>query len=209
MTRNSKEIYREHRRRANKICREKKREMLERQMESIEVDQARADTRKYYQNVNQFRKGFQPSLNACKDNNGKRTEEDDKILQHWVRYFKTQFEGEDSEEESDEEVFLTAEPLVKELSQEEMEKAICNLKINKAPGEDDITAELIKNASQELKERLYALICKIWRDEKMPDDWKVGLIVPLFKKGKKMKCENYQGITLLNVAYKIRGAADK
>jgi hypothetical protein len=84
-------------------------------------------------------------------------------------------EREDSEEESDEEVFLTAEPLVDERSQEEMEKAICNLKINKAPGEDDITAELIKNASRELKERLHALICKVWRDEKMPDDWKVGL----------------------------------
>jgi hypothetical protein len=35
-------------------------------------------------------------------------------------------------------VFLTAEPLVKEPSQEEMEKAICNLKINKAPGRDII-----------------------------------------------------------------------
>jgi len=50
-------------------------------------------------------------------------------------------------------VFLTAEPLVMEPSQEEMEKAICNLKTNKAPGEDDVTAELIKNASRELKER--------------------------------------------------------
>ena len=43
----------------------------------------------------------------------------------------------------------------------------------------------IKTASRELKKRLYALICKIWKDEKMPDDWKVGLIVPLFKKGDK------------------------
>jgi hypothetical protein len=46
-------------------------------------------------------------------------------------------------------------------------------------------------------------MCKIWRDEKMPNDWKVGLIDPLFKKGDKMKCENYREITLLNVAYKI------
>jgi hypothetical protein len=84
-----------------------------------------------------------------------------------------------------------------------MEKAICNLKTNKAPGEDDITAELIKNASRELKETLLVLICNIWRGENMPDDWKVGLIVPLFKKRHKMKCENYRGLTLLNVAYKI------
>ena len=66
MTRNSKEIYREHRRRANKICREKKSEMLKRQMESIEVDRDRADTKKYNQTVNRFRKGFQTRLNALK-----------------------------------------------------------------------------------------------------------------------------------------------
>jgi len=88
-------------------------------------------------------------------------------------------------------VFLTAKPQVKEPSQEEMEKVICNLRTNKAPGEDDITAELIKNASQELKKRYHVLVCKIWRDEKMPDDWKVGLIIPVFKKSDNMKCENY------------------
>ena len=172
-------------------------------IESIEVDRERADTRKYYQTVNLFRKGFQPRLNACKNNSGKLIEGDDKILEYWARYFRTQFEKENSEEESNEEVFLTAEPLVMEPSQEEMAKAICNLKTNKAPREDDIRAQLVKNASRELKESLHALICNIWRDEKMPDDWKVGLIVPLFKKGDKIKCENYRGITLLNIAYKI------
>ena len=48
-------------------------------------------------------------------------------------------------------MYLTAEPLVKEPSQEEMEKAICNLKINKAAGEDDIIAELIKKGKSRIK----------------------------------------------------------
>jgi hypothetical protein len=131
---------REYRRRTNKICREKKREMLKRQIVSIEVDRERAETRKFNQTVNRFRKGFQPRLNACKYNSGKLIQGDDKILDHWAKYFNTQFERENSEEESDEKVFLTAEPLVKEPTQEEKEKVIGNLETNKAPGEDDIIA---------------------------------------------------------------------
>ena len=63
-------------------------------IESIEVDRERADTRKYYQNVNRFRKGFQPRLNACKNNSGKLIEGDDKILEYGARYFRTEFEKE-------------------------------------------------------------------------------------------------------------------
>ena len=94
MTIRSKGTYREHRRRANKICRERKRETLKRQIESIEVDRERADTRKYYQTVKRFREEFQPRLNACKDNCGKLIEGYYKILEHWSRFFKPQFEKE-------------------------------------------------------------------------------------------------------------------
>jgi hypothetical protein len=57
---------------------------------------------------------------------------------------KIHVEKENNEDESDEEVLLTAKLLVMEPSLEGMEKDICKLKTNKAPGEDDITAELIK-----------------------------------------------------------------
>jgi hypothetical protein len=58
--RSCKETCREHRR-TNKISRERKREMLKRQIETIEANRERADTRKYHQTVNRLRKGFQPA----------------------------------------------------------------------------------------------------------------------------------------------------
>jgi len=129
MTRSSKETYREHRKKVNKICRKREREMIKRIIEIIEVDRERGDTMKYYQTVKRFRKGCELRLNASKDNSGKLMEGDDKILERWAKYLKNQFEKEYSEEEeSDEEVYLTSEPLVKERSQEEMEKLFVILK---------------------------------------------------------------------------------
>jgi hypothetical protein len=54
-----------------------------------------------------------------------------------------------------------------------------------------------------LKKRLYNLICKIWNSEKIPIEWCEGIICPIFKKGDQENCENYTGITLLNMSYKI------
>jgi hypothetical protein len=74
---------------------------------------------------------------------------------------------------------------------------------NKSPGEDNIVVEMIKSGGKVLIKKIHELICVIWKKEEMPDTWRLGIICPIFKKGDTRICDNYRGITLLDVAYKI------
>lgn len=47
------------------------------------------------------------------------------------------------------------------------------------------------------------MIPEIWERKEMPKEWNREIIVPLHKKDDQLQCDNYRGITLLNVTYKI------
>ncbi|PNF27714.1 hypothetical protein B7P43_G13761 [Cryptotermes secundus] len=88
----------------------------------------------------------------------------------------------------------TAEPLVPDPSPFEIESAIAKVKRYKSPGSDQIPAELIQAGGEILRSKIHNLITPIWHKEKLPDQWKESIIVPVHMKGDKTDCSNYRGI---------------
>nr|VZI10574.1 unnamed protein product [Spirometra erinaceieuropaei] len=68
------------------------------------------------------------------------------------------------------------------LSEGEVADAIRKLRNKKTPGEDDIPAEVFKSCVDTLSPWLHDLIEQAWRDEVVPDDWGLGILVPILKR---------------------------
>jgi len=91
---------------------------------------------------------------------------------------------------------------VSEPSAYEVELAIEKPKNHKSPGIDQIPAELIKAGCRTIRGEIHKLI-SIWNKQKLPDEWKESIIVPIYKKGDKTDCNNYRGISLVPTTYKV------
>jgi hypothetical protein len=59
------------------------------------------------------------------------------------------------------------------------------------PGEDSITAELVKGGGRMLWRKIHILMERVWKGEQMPEEWNSAIIFPIYKKGNKMDCNNY------------------
>ena len=86
---------------------------------------------------------------------------------------------------------------------QEIVKAIGSLRNNKAPGNDEMTAELFKIDPILAANILEPLFADIWEKEELPKDWTRGTVVKIPKKGDLTDCNNWRGITLLSIPSKI------
>jgi hypothetical protein len=86
---------------------------------------------------------------------------------------------------------------------EEINEIIKNMKPKKAAGPDEILSEFMENGGLTLKQKIHQLIVKIWKQEKIPCEWSEGILCPIYKKGDRKQCNNYRGLSLLNITYKI------
>ena len=77
------------------------------------------------------------------------------------------------------------------------------LKRGKAGGRTGILPELLLHGGAELQDRLLLLMEDVWKRGKVVKDWQDAEIVPIPKKGDLRKCDNWRGISLLDVVGKV------
>ena len=181
--------------------RNKKKAYLRAKIEELETNSKTKNVRDLYRGINDFKKGYQPRCNIVKDEKGDLVGDSHSIVARWRKYFSQLFNVHEVKDVGQAEIH-TAEPLVPEPSASDVELGIDKLKSHKSPGIDQIPAELIKAESRTICLEIHKLITSIWKKEKLPEEWKELIIVPIRKKGDKTDCNNYRGISLLPTTYK-------
>ncbi|KAJ8977615.1 hypothetical protein NQ317_010236 [Molorchus minor] len=86
----------------------------------------------------------------------------------------------------------------------EVINTIKSLKLNKAPGLDEVRAETLKEIVEEISEPLCHLINLMIEKGSCPPEFKLSVIKPLFKNGDKTVTTNYRPISLISNFAKFR-----
>ena len=81
--------------------------------------------------------------------------------------------------------------------------AIKSLPRNKAAGIDGIPAEFYKANPNKAASLLQPLIHEAWANKTLPNEWTVGIIIKIPKKGNLRDCDNWRGICVLPAVSKI------
>jgi mannosyltransferase OCH1-like enzyme len=106
-------------------------------------------------------------------------------MNRWKQYFQDLLRGSEMEvshtrKETEQEINDVEEMSNEKeyLIIEDIEDAIEKLKNNRSSGPDNIT-ELFKIKQNVLDIALHKVICQIWKDEVIPEQWKEGLTCPI------------------------------
>ena len=189
-----------------KLFRRKKRQQEREVFVEIERFGNEKQTRNFYRKVNEIKKGYSQQPLLCKDKSGLVLAEEERCIRRWAEYFKELLNPNNPpvlDDEANDLPFHTAQPFIAEPTLQEVEDEILKLKNFKAPGIDNLPGELFKCGGNALCMEMHELIMRVWNGEEIPDEWKTGILCPIYKKGDKLECSNYRGIALLNIAYKI------
>jgi len=189
------ERYRTLRKEAAKAVAEAKVRAWESFGEEMEADYRTAN-KVFWQTIRRIRRGKRDSLQVLKDRQGGLLTSEEDILQRWREHFDELL---NPVEASSSEPVLEAVGEIPLIPLADVAWAVKALKSGKAAGVDEIRPEMLKALGIVGLEWLTRVFNVAWTTGRAPEDWQIGVVIPLFKKGDQRECSNYRGITLLSL----------
>ncbi|KAK3515639.1 hypothetical protein QTP70_025326 [Hemibagrus guttatus] len=142
-------------------------------------------------------------VRVIKERDGRVLTSEESVQRRWKEYFEELMNEENEREKRVEEV-NSVEQKVDKIRKDEVRKALKRMKSGKAVGPDDIPVEVWKCLGEAAVEFLANLFNRVLESEKMPEEWRRSVLVPIFKnKGDVQSCSNYRGIKLMSHTMKV------
>ena len=186
-----------------------KEDWIQKTAQAANVD---GDGRNRWQCVKQLQmvfRGRQPvRTSTVVDENGQLLSDSDAVIARWCRHF-TKVLNVASNFSS---VGIDRMPL-REVrrdlddfpTSEEFQRALGKLRLRKAGGESGVIPEMLVFGGPVLHKVLLELFQKVWSEGQVFAAWRDALVVPVPKKSDLSLCDNWRGISLLDVAGKLLG----
>jgi hypothetical protein len=130
---------------------------------------------------------------------------EDSILSTWKNYFQKLLNNEHPDINNNDiipEKDIDLDINTDNFTMEELEEAIFTLKNERTTGIDNIKAETLKYGGYKLRKNILAICNTALNEEKVPNEWKKNIIIPIPKKGDQTDINNYRGITLMSTVAK-------
>lgn len=199
---NKQDEYKRLKKEIRKKIRRDKVEWLQQECSQITDANVERNSRKLFSQIKKLKpSGGNIQSQSLNDKNGIVLSDTKKVLMRWKEYGTELFQkGQDDPERPPPITFETEEP---EPLLEEVRAAVHQLKTRKAPGLDNVPAELLKNSGEMGIKALHSICCKIWTTCQWPKDWKIQEFVMLYKSGNMKECNNYRTIALISHASKV------
>ena len=144
-------------------------------------------------------------VRVIKSDSGEVMMEEEKVKQRWKEYFDNLLNQENPREQRTKRGEQKREKGMWRISPpEEVRAALRRIKKGKAQGPDEIPVEAWIALGDEDLEFLVGLFNRLLRGERMPEEWRRSVFVPLYKsKGDIKERGNYRGIKLMRPHYEI------
>ena len=185
---------------------------FERHIDELEKQLRMGDQHGFSQNIKsvQLEETKKVESQCIRDEEGRLLRDKGRIRERWVRFFRSLLNSESDMFDADIPKRLPQHPVASVLgiepTEEEIATAVKAMANAKAVGPDGLPAELLKlglQQDQTILRELHRLTILIWRQGKVPQQWKDAVITVLQKKGDKTECGNYRGISLVSHAGKV------